>query len=67
MDTIDARLDELRAGRHPEWRNQEDIWFAWYPVRTGALGAGRVVWLTKVWRNRCCGVTIYQTLDTLGA
>lgn len=42
--------------------SQSDIWFAWYPVRTGALGTGRWVWLCKVWRNRCLGATIYQTL-----
>jgi hypothetical protein len=44
-----------------------DTWFAWYPVRLGALGTGRLVWMTKVWRNRTmfCGVvlTIYQRLE----
>jgi hypothetical protein len=38
-------------------------WFAWRPVRTGALGTGRWVWLERVRRSRCLGVTIYQPLD----
>jgi hypothetical protein len=37
----------------------------WYPVRTGALGTGEWAWLCRVYRNRCCGVTIYQPLDVL--
>ena len=40
--------------------SRSDIWFAWFPVRIGALGTGPVVWLKKLWRNRCGGVTIYQ-------
>lgn len=43
--------------------NKENIWFAWYPVRLGALGTGRLVWLKRVWRNECMGVTIYQPLE----
>jgi hypothetical protein len=43
-----------------EWRSRQDYWFAWYPVRFGALGTGRLVWLKTVWRNRCMGATIYQ-------
>lgn len=39
-----------------------DTWFAWYPVRIGALSTGPYVWLRRVWRNRCMGVTIYQRL-----
>jgi len=39
---------------------KSDIWFAWRPVRLGALGTGRIVWLRRVWRNRCAGVSIYQ-------
>jgi len=45
--------------------NEEDIWFAWRPVRSGALGTGRWLWLQKVWRNRCMGATIYQSLDVI--
>lgn len=36
------------------------IWFAWHPVRLGALATGRLVWLMRVWRCRCMGVAIYQ-------
>ncbi len=43
--------------------NKSDEWFAWYPVRTGALSTGHWVWLKRVWRNRCMGVTIYQPLE----
>ena len=39
-----------------------DTWFCWYPVRLGALSTGRLVWLKRVWRNRCAGVTIYQEI-----
>lgn len=44
---------------------RQDIWFAWYPVRTGALGSGRLVWLRTVWRERAIsgrykGFVIYQ-------
>lgn len=43
-----------------------DIWFAWRPVRVGALGDGPSVWWKKVWRNRThfCGVevAVYQEL-----
>lgn len=42
--------------------SKTDTWFAWYPVRTGALGTGRWVWLQRVWRNTTCGVAIYQLL-----
>ena len=40
-----------------------DTWFAWYPVRLGTLRSGQCVWLRRVWRNRCAGVTIYQPLE----
>lgn len=53
-------------------RSVNDIWFAWYPVRIGALAGGRWVWLKRVWRNRTYGrtllgqfmISIYQELDT---
>lgn len=44
------------------WGSIDDEWFAWRPVRLGALGTGRWVWLRRVWRNRSIGVTIYQDL-----
>lgn len=44
--------------------SRSDTWFAWYPVEVGAFG-GRWVWLRRVWRNRCAGVTIYQRLDDI--
>jgi hypothetical protein len=59
MQSIDERIKK----RAPKDASQTDQWFAWYPVRIGALGTGQIVWLKKVWRNRCCGVTIYQPLD----
>jgi hypothetical protein len=37
-----------------------DVWFAWRPVRIGALGTGPKRWLTKLYRERFAGVTIYQ-------
>jgi hypothetical protein len=43
--------------------NKEDIWFAWFPVRLGALGNGKIAWMRKVWRNRCLGATIYQDIE----
>lgn len=46
---------------HP---SRSDTWFAWFPVRYGALGTGRVAWLRRVWRNRCAGVAIYQPLPS---
>lgn len=45
-----------------------DTWFAWYPVRTGALGTGRWIWLRRVWRLRSYAgdPSLYQTLKTDG-
>ena len=48
---------------NPKLASTTDTWFAWRPVRRGALGTGRWVWLRRVWRNRCMGATIYQDLD----
>ncbi|GEM_PF-6008029 len=50
----------LRAMQRPPIT---DIWFAWFPVRLGALGSGKLAWMQRVWRNRCGGVKIYQPLD----
>ena len=47
----------------PEWASKSDVWFAWFPVSLGAFGMGDIVWLKKVWRNRCMGATIYQDLE----
>ncbi len=57
-------IDDIirRAMRDP---SRSDIWFAWYPVRYSALGTGSWVWLRKVWRNRCAGVTIYQSVQII--
>ncbi len=44
----------------------QETWFAWYPVQTGALAPdffSSWMWLKRVWRNKCMGVTIYQPLD----
>ena len=58
--------EELKKLVEPEKKNKyasgSDKWFAWHPVRTGALGTGSVVWLKHVWRNKCFGVTIYQDI-----
>ena len=59
MKSID---DRIKLGREKD-RNRSDEWFAWFPVRAGALGTGHWMWLKTVWRNKCCGVTIYQPLD----
>jgi len=45
-----------------------DFWFAWYPVRLGAMGTGRYVWWCKVWRERAIrgpykGCVIYQLIN----
>ena len=60
---LDRRIETTRLGLTPGYASKSDEWFAWYPVRTGALGTGGVAWLRRVWRNRCMGVTIYQILD----
>lgn len=41
-----------------------DHWFAWYPVRAGALSTGHWMWLKRVWRfrNGYLGITIHQEL-----
>ncbi|KKL69877.1 hypothetical protein LCGC14_2110500 [marine sediment metagenome] len=43
--------------------SKSDIWFAGFPVRLGALSMGHWIWLEKVWRNKCAGVTIYQPVE----
>jgi len=64
VDEIDRRIELVKLGFRPDWASQSEIWFAWHPVFTGALGTGKLVWLKRVWRNRCMGVTIYQELPT---
>ena len=54
--------EKIKQGRDAD-KSKSDNWFAWYPVRLGALGTGGWLWLEKVWRNKCCGVTIYQPID----
>ena len=46
-------------------KSKWDIWFAWHPVRLGALGTGRIAFMEEVARNRCMGVTIYQPKEVL--
>ena len=58
MNWIDKKMLEDFEGN----KSKSDIWFAWYPVRLGALGTGRLIWFKKVWRNKCCGITIYQLI-----
>jgi len=41
----------------------EQIWFAWYPVRSGALGSGPIIWMEFCWRDS--SHLIYQDLDVL--
>jgi hypothetical protein len=55
-------VDLVASGALPELRSVHDEWFAWRPVRLGALGTGRLVWFRRLWRNQCAGVTIYQPL-----
>lgn len=40
-----------------------DQWFAWSPVRLGALGTGRWAWFRKVTRIKTGPVTIYNERD----
>ena len=56
---INSSMNELmmRARHQP---STTGLWFAWFPVRTGALGTGRLVWLRMVLRNQCAGISIYQ-------
>lgn len=44
-----------------------DVWFAWYPVRLGAMPGGRWIWLRKVWRTRWKGWVTYQALPKRAA
>ena len=41
-----------------------NLWFAWWPVRVGTFGDGRLVWLRRVYRFRTDWMgfefTIYQ-------
>lgn len=37
-------------------------WWAWRPVRLGALGTGPWAWGRRVWFNTTFGVSIYQEL-----
>ncbi len=60
---IDAWLEEKMFDEGN--RNREDLWFAWRPVFSGALGTGSVIFLELCWRNKCCGATIYQPLSVL--
>ena len=63
VSEIDRRIAQVQLSLRPDWASKSGIWFAWRPVFTGALGGGKLVWLKRVWRNRCMGVTIYQELE----
>lgn len=54
--------EKIARGRASD-ASKSDVWFAWRPVQVGALGHGGWVWMRRVWRNRCCGVVIYQMVD----
>ena len=57
------RIREANPAGTESWASLSDTWFAWYPVRVGALGTGSWRWMCRLWRNRCLGVTIYQDLE----
>ena len=59
---VDGMLGE-NTGKIVISRSTWDKWYAWHPVRLGAFGTGKVVFMEHVARNRCMGVTIYQPLD----
>jgi hypothetical protein len=59
VSIADVWFTRMTAGSHA---SASDTWFAWHPVRLGALGTGRLAWMRRLWRNRCLGVTIYQDL-----
>lgn len=42
--------------------SRTDLWFAWYPVRTGAFGDGKWMWWRKVWRNRSYWMGLEATI-----
>lgn len=63
MSEIDMRIAAIKDGSRPDWASRSDRWFAWQPVRVGALGTGPLRVGCWLWRNQCCGVTIYQDLE----
>jgi hypothetical protein len=63
MSEIDRRIALVKAGQRDDWRPTLDKWFAWYPVRLGPLGEGKLAWLRTVVRDKCLGVTNYLDLD----
>lgn len=65
MSELDRRIAQCASGERPDYATREDEWFAWYPVRCGALRMGRIAWLEWVWRDRCMGVTTYQPLSLI--
>lgn len=54
-------LDRRMAMKIP-YDGKRDIWFAWYPVRIGALSTGPLRWLRRLHRERFLGLAIYQDL-----
>lgn len=61
--------EEIKINKNKKYRflgnlvDDDDLWFAWYPVSTGAFGTGRIVWLNYVIRKKTMFDTIYQALD----
>ena len=43
--------------------DNNELWFAWYPIRTGAWGIGSFVWLKYCLRLKTSFDVIYQKLD----
>lgn len=80
-DRLSERAEQIRyrvqqAAMDGTYRRRENHlaqttsmeWFAWRPVRLGALGTGRLVWLRWVKRIRTItpwgeSCSIYQPLD----
>jgi hypothetical protein len=63
-DAIDKEKGIVRKNKKYRFSNRlvddDELWFAWYPVSTGALGTGDTVWLRYVLK---VGRGIYQKLD----
>lgn len=63
-DEIDKKDGIIRKNKKYKFDNQlvedDELWFAWYPVCTGALGTGDIVWLKHVLK---VAGGIYQKLD----
>jgi hypothetical protein len=52
---IDRRLELAKEGDH-RYQPQENVWFAWFPVRLGPWGDGPKRWLCFVRRFKPLGL-----------